>query len=375
MADNHHDSATYTSTAEFFDWNVRFQIDSDRVKRIYNALSDDHSHRIFRRRLGYSLTNDMAAIGEIIRDMDGVLNKENLLRLLVAPPGQDRGIVIYGAADCGRRVKETFSALGFSVICFCEYDQRRVGAVFEGAPVVSVETAAARYGDRPVLVASPTYTQEMYDHLLQTQYPPDNIVICLTPSYFEPWLPHSPEEVFVDVGAFNGRSSLDFMKWSGGLFKHIYLFEPDPRNMALCQKNLGPEHGDKITYVEAGLWHSRTELRFLAIHSTSSLICEQGQVTVPVVSLDEFLAGSPATFIKIDIEGAEMEALQGARRTIEKHRPKLAIAIYHKPRDIIDLPAYIQELVPDYTFTLRHYSLYEAETILYAVPARRPSAP
>ncbi|MNC55831.1 hypothetical protein D3C75_1053850 [compost metagenome] len=86
-----------------------------------------------------------------------------------------------------------------------------------------------------------------------------------------------------------------------------------------------------------------------------------------MVSLDSVLNGQRASFIKMDIEGAEMEALQGAQNTIVKHRPRLAICIYHKPEDILEIPLYLKSLVPDYKFYIRHYSNYTIETVLYAI--------
>ncbi len=69
----------------------------------------------------------------------------------------------------------------------------------------------------------------------------------------------------------------------------------------------------------------------------------------------------------MDIEGAELEALQGAKNTIQRFLPKLAICIYHKPKDIIEIPLYIKKIAPRYNLYLRHYSNFHSETVLYAV--------
>ena len=73
------------------------------------------------------------------------------------------------------------------------------------------------------------------------------------------------------------------------------------------------------------------------------------------------------TFIKMDIEGSEYNALLGARETIVKDRPKLAVSIYHKKEDIWTLPSLILEMVPDYKLFFGHYSIAAAETVLYAI--------
>lgn len=87
---------------------------------------------------------------------------------------------------------------------------------------------------------------------------------------------------------------------------------------------------------------------------------------VKTISIDEMLEGEKCTFIKMDIEGAEMEALQGAQKSISKYYPKLAISIYHKDDDLWKIPYYIKKTWPEYKLYIRHYTYVTTETVLYA---------
>ena len=84
-------------------------------------------------------------------------------------------------------------------------------------------------------------------------------------------------------------------------------------------------------------------------------------------AIDDIVGEDKVTFIKLDVEGAELRALQGAELSIRRHRPRLAISIYHKPEDVIEIPAYILSLHEDYRLDIRHYQMSACETILYAV--------
>lgn len=90
---------------------------------------------------------------------------------------------------------------------------------------------------------------------------------------------------------------------------------------------------------------------------------------VQVTDLDSYCneKGIAPTYIKMDIEGAEAEALLGAKESIEKNKPKLAICLYHKPDDIFKLPLLVHKINPLYKMYIRHYSNYHTDTLLYAV--------
>lgn len=101
--------------------------------------------------------------------------------------------------------------------------------------------------------------------------------------------------------------------------------------------------------------------------SGGSRIDENGSNDIYTESIDQILQGKKATFIKMDVEGAELDSLKGAKDTIKNFKPKLAICIYHKPNDIIQIPEFILECRDDYKFYIRHYTSCNYETVLYAI--------
>ena len=116
-----------------------------------------------------------------------------------------------------------------------------------------------------------------------------------------------------------------------------------------------------------GVWSSSDILRFNARGDSASYIAENGQTEIPVKSLDDVIWKDSPTFIKMDIEGAEIEALRGSRRIIEEFRPKLAICIYHRPEDLFEIPLLIRKMRKDYRLLVRQYSNSRFETVCYAI--------
>ena len=170
---------------------------------------------------------------------------------------------------------------------------------------------------------------------------------------------------FLYSGAYDGATALRFLKWGGDKIKHIYSFEFDPVNAVRCEETLKP-YADKITLVKKGTWDKDKTAYTCAAGTTGSHVISEGSTKVQLAAIDSELAGVPVTFIKMDVEGAELKSLIGAKNTIIKNRPRLAICLYHRTDDIYAIPDYILSLVPDYKFYLRHYGTSAVETVLYA---------
>lgn len=171
-------------------------------------------------------------------------------------------------------------------------------------------------------------------------------------------------EIFIDGGAYNGDTINQFMKIVKGKYEKIYAFEPDKDNFYLLKDKLC--HNENICAFRAGLWKNKGKLAFLNSGNVASHIDSGGDNIVNVESIDNLIQGK-VTFIKLDIEGAEMEALVGAKRTIEKYKPKLAISVYHKKGDLWEIPLWLKNLVPEYKFYIRHHSYSFTDTVLYAI--------
>lgn len=121
----------------------------------------------------------------------------------------------------------------------------------------------------------------------------------------------------------------------------------------------------KNVLVETGLWSEKASLKITA-KGTGSCVGNLGDYEICVDSIDN-ICDVPPSFIKMDIEGSEYEAIKGAEGTIRRYKPKLAICVYHRLEDIVQLPKILLEYNSEYTFYLRHYSFASNETVLYAL--------
>lgn len=175
-------------------------------------------------------------------------------------------------------------------------------------------------------------------------------------------------EVFVDAGTYDGLTVKEYLNKCHEKYGKIICFEVDKNNISVVKENFIKWKIDYVQIYELGLWSKNTILKFDAIGSGSGRISEEGTVSVKVNTLDEILKNQKVDFIKMDIEGAEVEALKGAKKIIREQRPKLAISVYHKPEDIFLIPLLIHNMCSEYKLYLRHYRQFSAqETICYAI--------
>jgi FkbM family methyltransferase len=177
-------------------------------------------------------------------------------------------------------------------------------------------------------------------------------------------------EIFLDCGAFTGDTIKNFMKNINDRhiqdYKRIYAFEPDEANYSKLSKL--SKKMQNLYCIKKGAWNERATLQFDAQGSITSNISSCGKHIIEVDTIDNILLSEEgATFIKMDIEGSELNALMGAEQTILKHRPKLAICVYHKANDLITIPQYIKKLVPDYKLYIRAHTCTVFDLVLYAV--------
>jgi FkbM family methyltransferase len=177
-----------------------------------------------------------------------------------------------------------------------------------------------------------------------------------------------------DLGGFIGDTALYFAELVGEK-GNVHVFEFIPSNLELLSTNLNLNQALKetIKVVPNPVWNEPGKTAWFTDQGPSSRVAFREFVgsegSVASISIDSYLVKNKiqkVDFIKMDIEGAELYALQGATETIRKYKPKLAIAIYHSLDDMVNIPKFLQDLNVGYKFYLGHYTIHKSETILFA---------
>jgi len=197
-----------------------------------------------------------------------------------------------------------------------------------------------------------------------------------------PWLPaaetYFPDELIrlredesvVDCGAFDGDTLRAVIDRTGGRFASFLALEPDPGNHARLSAfvaGLPAEMRSRIDTRQVAVHSHRATLRFESGDGAGSNLTEGGDIEVQAEPLDEILADRTPTFLKMDIEGAEPLAMLGARETLGRDAPTLAICLYHRREHLWQVPRLILDANPRYRLSLRRHSDESWETVCYAI--------
>jgi FkbM family methyltransferase len=184
--------------------------------------------------------------------------------------------------------------------------------------------------------------------------------------------PLPPDATFVDCGAYDGDTVRRFLEHQRGEFGRVYAFEPDGANCRRLRDyvaSLGDAAARRVRVIQAGVGARRERLRFNATGDMGAAFDGGGGAEVDVLPIQEVVEeDGGAIFLKLDVEGAERAALEGAAGLIGRARPALAVSVYHRPDDLWELPLYIHALGLGYRLFLRTQGEDGMDVICYAVP-------
>lgn len=333
-------------------------------------------------------------------------------------------VVLFGAGAAGRYALKHLRERGENVVCFADNDVCKSGTYIDGVLVWRPLIARETYPDATWIAcaisrpAAPELRAQLKELGVKTiplwtclpvchDNPPIDAFMALvrstsdeetlkelsdqcsfrsTPNYdlqrdslpaseiyFPDFIEHLDNEHFVDCGACDGDTIELFIRnWDK--YGHITAFEPDQVNFDEMLRVVPIPH-PKLDVVWGAVGDNDQNALFAARGDYSSHLNpskgEKNTITVPCLKLDSFEFEVPPTYIKMDIEGFELEALWGARGILKEHKPVLAICAYHTSDHLWQIPLLIHAIQPEYRLFLRRYSEGAFELVWYAVPRER----
>lgn len=302
-------------------------------------------------------------------DLKAPMKASGMRRIILFGTGKDAKLNAHALILCGEPL---------AAICALR-ESDAIPPWLKGKRVIAPEAlCSSEYNDCIIVISSREDRAAMLAMLHELEIPPSRIFNpgsswrpiltgFRTLQYFDVWKPR-PHEVFVDCGAFDGQSTLDFATWTKNDYDAIYALEPLPNMQETLRKKLGNLHDLRLLPVAA--WDTHEELSFRVTNDlSSSQISPDADdaktgLTVPGAPLDSLIS-ERISFLKMDIEGSELAAINGAEQLIRAWKPRLAISLYHKAEDVFEIPERILQIVPEYRFRIRHYGAGLFETVLY----------
>ena len=172
----------------------------------------------------------------------------------------------------------------------------------------------------------------------------------------------------LELGSFKGEDLKRFLLRSKKI-DSAFCFEPDIENYRDLVIQVQKLELPNVFPLPIGAWNETSQLNFESNGQSDARVSELGENSILVVRMDELIGSSEINYIKMDIEGAEIPAIEGLNDTISQQNPHLAISVYHKPTDLLEIPMKVNEIAPGaYNFFLRVYGHQTFETVLYCIP-------
>lgn len=357
-----------------------------------------------------TLSIKMINIYEFIREINpGIIGKfENRHK-------EKFEVILYGAGAVGKDFLDRYDLSDINVVYYCDDDRNKWGKYLNGTLIISPEELLNISSDIPVCVSinepdaparkllkagiknllhrySLYYLlnidklQKVYDllfdnssrkvflGLIEYVYTQDpdifGRITTSTEQYFlDEIFSFEDDECIIDGGAYTGDTIQSYLDICRGSYGKIYSFEPDKGNFEKLRSTL-MELGDAAKGIEIynkDIYSSSGAVGFSNNDSFNSCIMESSPSKIEVIAIDNLFIDERITMIKLDIEGAETDAILGAEKILKMQKPKLAICNYHLPSDLWTVILQINEFVPEYKFFLRHHNIHSwYESVLYA---------
>lgn len=338
----------------------------------------------------------------------------------------DKPVVLYGMGDGADKILNVCAEKGIPVAGVFASDEYVRGHSFRGYPVTTYAQAKEKFGDFLAVMAFAVDYEAMFervktiaretellvphvplfdDALFELPFLKDyetellwayenladelshrvfadmlNFKISGKPEYLWPsttrrlddcreLLQLNDRERYVDLGAYRGDTVQEFLTLTNNRYEKILAVEPDKKSFQKLELFVKQAGLQNIRLENKGIWSRRETLSFNNRAGRNSCLSSSGRVEIEVDSLDNLLQGETVTLIKMDVEGAEKQALRGAAKTIARDCPKLFVSAYHYDKDLFELPKIIKELHPGYRLYLRRHPYIPAWEINYfAIP-------
>lgn len=368
----------------------------DGLAKMCGLLQDDLSYEIFWARLRYDIE---CSIDSALRlfELTGMISKEEAdfqktwKDTFKNLEHEGKKIVLYGCG-VGRAIAELILKENINFFGFCDRNSEAYVSGVLGKPVLPPNYILEHADEFYIVITTMDYYLEIYRFLKQNQFPEEHILPyfskrgvsfsnLINRQYFDFPELYSSNTAFVDAGCFDCQSSIRFAQWCNGNYSKIIAFEPDYDNYRRCTEIKRLNSIERMELIHAGLSNTSGIARFSANANSSSYFIETDRLDssmkgighacgkieeIHTIALDDMSVETKIGFIKMDIEGEEYRALQGAKDTLLRDKPLLAISVYHRRGDILAIMDYLHNLIPEYRFWIRHYSPIGLETVLYA---------